>query len=511
MCAARRSTVGLDFGTSTTLVASTRGVIPIGNDTAFPWMPSLVGYADDGTVVAGEKAQILPDGQLAPSIKRSITEGRDFVRIDLPTGARDIRTDNLIVELLREAGRRGARRGRDIGVGSLVRLGCPAMWDGRQRRRLLGAAQRANLPVVLATMIDEPVAAGIAWLDQQDIDTDRPLRIVVFDMGGGTLDIAVLDVRGASHKDVSVLAALGIAEAGDALDEAIAADLDLELAKAGIDIDAIENPARARVWLSGEARRTKELLSVGDEHAIVLSQQAFGRAAEVWYTREQLNEAFMPQMEQAEDAVGLALKIARIAEHAESAAEIARMPMDQLAEGVDVVLLSGGMCRIPYVGQRMEWLFDSSTKVELAMDPPENAVVVGLAKAGEYGKINMYRPAFDVLLEWDRGREFRTLYEAFTPLVERTQIASGDVDLRYTRNGRDLSLPRNGRGRLRVVSYSGERLRATMGDRRLDGYPVALSNEKFEFSIYPDGRISMTDNAGVFEGRVEDWHRFDAE
>jgi len=511
VCAARRPTVGLDFGTSTTLVASTRGLIPIGNDTTFPWMPSLVGYADDGTVVAGENAQHLPDGQLARSIKRSITEGRDFVRIDVPTGAKDIRTDALITELLREAGRRGARRGRDIGVGSLVRLGCPAMWDGRQRRRLLGAAQRADLPVVLATMIDEPVAAGIAWLDRQRVHTGRPLRIVVFDMGGGTLDLAVLDVRGANHKDVSVLAALGIAEAGDDLDEAIAADLDIELAKAGIDIDAIENQPRARVWLRDAARTTKELLSSNDEEPIVLSPQVFGRAAEIWYTRGQLNEVFMPHMERAEDAVGLALMIARITESAKSAYEIARMPMDLLVQGVDVVLLSGGMCRIPYVRQRLEWLFESSTKVELAMDPPENAVVVGLARAGDYGTINMYRPAFDVLLEWNRGQEFRTVYEAFTPLVERSQIARGEDDLRYTRNGRDLSLPRNGKGKLRVVSYSGERLRATIGSRNLDGFPVALSDEKFGFSIYPDGRIRMTDGAGTFEGRVDDWHRLDAE
>ena len=511
MFAARRPSVGLDFGTSTTLVASTRGVVPIGNDTAFPWMPSLVGFADDGTVVAGEKALFVPDGQLVRSIKRLITEQREFVRVDLPTGVKDVRVDDLLVELLREAGRRGGRRGRDLGAGKLVRLGCPAMWDGRQRRRLLGAAQRADLPVVLATMVDEPVAAGIAWLAHQPEGTGRPQRILVFDMGGGTLDIAVLDVRGAHHRDVSVLAALGVPEAGDALDEAIAADLDVELIKVGIDIDALAKPRRARIWLRDAARATKELLSADEEHPIVLSPQVFGRTEEVWYTRERLSDAFQPQMERAEEAVGMALRIARITESAASAFDIARAPIDELVEGVDVVLLSGGMCRIPYVRQRLEWLFGSTTPVEPAMDAPENAVAVGLAKAGEYGKINMYRPAFDVLLEWERGREFRTVYEAFTPLVERAQIARGGGDVRYCRNGRELSLPRTGRGRLRVVSHSGERLRATLASRHLDGFPVALSDEKFEFSIYPDGRIRMIDGAGAFDGRVEDWHRLDAD
>jgi hypothetical protein len=253
------------------------------------------------------------------------------------------------------------------------------------------------------------------------------------------------------------------------------------------------------------------LLSGTDEHVIVVSPQVFGRSGEVWYTREQLNEVFQPQMERAEDAVALALRIARIAEFSESAYDIARVPVDELVRGVDVVLLSGGMCRIPYIRQRMQWLFEPSTTVTLACDPPENAVVVGLARAGEFGKVNMYRPAFDVLLEWEKGQEFRTLYEAFTPLVERGQIAGGDNDLRYVRTGRQLALPRAGKGRLRVVSHSGDRLRATLANRNLDGFPVALSDEKFEFSIYPDGRIRLTDGSGEFVGRVEDWHHVEAD
>jgi molecular chaperone DnaK (HSP70) len=469
-------------------------------------MPSLVGFDEDGSVVTGEKAESANYRRLVRSIKRCISEGREFVRLDLPTGTRDVRVDDLIVELLREAGRRGARHGQDIGAGSLVRLGCPAMWDGQQRRRLLGAAQRASLPVVLATLVDEPVAAGIAWLVQQPA-ADRPSRVLVFDMGGGTLDIALLDVRG--HKDVSVLAAYGVAEAGDAFDETIAADLDLELAKAGLDIDALAYPARARAWLIDEARTTKELLTVNDEHVVVTPPHIFGRTVEVWYSRDQLNEAFVPQMERAEVAVAMTLRIAQLAAANATAGDIARASMDDLVRGVDVVLLSGGMCRMPYVKQRLQWLFDDSTTVEPATAQPENAVAIGLAKAGDFGKISMFRPPFDILLEWDHGREFRTVYEAFTPLVERAQIAGGLGDLRYVRSGQTLALPRAARGRLRVVSHTGERLRASLGGRSLDGFSVSFG-DGFEFSIYPDGRIRMTDAAGTYDGHVEDWHHLDA-
>ena len=105
------------------------------------------------------------------------------------------------------------------------------------------------------------------------------------------------------------------------------------------------------------------------------------------------------------------------------------------------------------------------------------------------------------------GNEFRTLYEAFTPLVEAWQIVQGGSDLRFTRNGLDLSLPRKAKkGRLRVVSHSGRKVRASLGGDSLDGFPVALSEQRFEFSIYPNGRIRLTDGGGTHEGQVDDWY-----
>jgi molecular chaperone DnaK (HSP70) len=501
----QRPSVGFDFGTSTTLIASVNGVVPIGRSS--PWMPSLVGYGDDGVVAVGEDARFALTGQVVRSIKRSITEQREFVRVDMPTGIRDVRVDDLIVKLLQEAARLGVTKGQDMTSKGIVQLGCPAMWDGRQRRRLLGLAQRAGLPVTLASLIDEPVAAGIAWLaGRQAASADRqaesagPLRVLVFDMGGGTLDIAVLDVRGVNHHDVSVLAALGVAEAGDVLDEAIAEDLDYVLGAAGIDVEVI------RESLVDVAREVKIGLTTDEDFVVVLPPAVFG-PNETWYTRDQLNAVFSAQMDRAEQYVAAALRAARLTEMLSGTAyDIARTPIDTLVEGVDVVVLSGGMSQIPYVAQRMRELFPATTRVELASAPPENAVAVGLAKAGQYGRINMYRPAFDVLVEWDHGNEFRTIYDAFTPLVESWQIVRGGSDLRFTRNGLDLSLPREGKGRLRVVSHSGQRVRATIGGDSLDGFVVALSEQKFEFSIYPNGRIRMVDGSGTYDGHVADWY-----
>ncbi len=499
-----RSAVGLDFGTSTTLVASPNGVVPIG--AALPWMPSLVGYRDDGTIVVGDDAVDAPAEQLVRSIKRFITDQRDFVRVDMPAGIRDLRADDLMVEVLREAARRGAANGQDLTGKGSVRIGCPAMWDGRQRRRLVEVARRAGLPVTLANLVDEPVAAGIAWLSARQPDAVGPLRVVVFDMGGGTLDIAVLDVRGVNHHYVAVLAALGAAEAGDALDDAIAEDLDYALGAAGIDVASLPRSDLARESLRDAARKAKIGLTTELEDVVVLPPHLFGRN-ETWYTRDQLNAVFEPQMDRAEQYVAAALRAARLTElQSGTAYDVIRTPIDQLVEGVDVVVLSGGMSRIPYVAERMRALFPTTTTVELASASPEDAVAVGLGRAAQYGRVNMYRPAFDVLVEWDRRRESRTVYEAYTPLIEPRQIAGGGSDLRFVRTGLDLSLPHAGKGRVRVVSHSGERVRATIGGRSLDGFPVVFSEQKFEFSIYPHGRIRMTDGAGTYDGQVEDWY-----
>ena len=512
----RRTAVGFDFGTSTTLVARSDGVAPIGAES--PWMPSLVGYGDVAVVV-GEEALYLPEDQVVRSIKRAITEQRTFVRVDTPTGIQDVRADDLILAVLGEARRRASVQGLAMTDERALRLGCPAMWDGKQRRRLLDVARRAGLPATLAGLVDEPVAAGIAWLagsaasDAAARPSHRsadPIRVVVFDMGGGTLDIAVLDVRGVKHRDVSVLAAIGLAEAGDTLDQAIAEDLEYVLAAAGVDVDSLADPDRARGRLRDAAREAKIGLSTTEEHPLGLPRRVFG-STDIWYTRRQLEDVFAPQMDRAEMCVSAALRAARLTGLAAGTAhDLLRTPLDDLTAAVDVVVLSGGMCQIPYVAQRLRELFPPTTTVEIAATPPENAVVVGLARAGAFGRINMYRPAFDILLEWDGGKEFRVVYDAYTPLVESWQIAQGGSELCYFRTGLDLSLPRDGRGRLRVVSHTGQKVRATLGGKSIDGFPVALSEQKFEFAIHPNGRIRLTDGGGTHEGHIENWHTMEA-
>ncbi len=250
------SVIGVDFGTSTSLVAEKVGagrteVFPLGADTS--WVPSVAAY-DEGRFIVGEDADGIDDA--IRSVKRAITENRAVAR-----AGSELAADDVVVAILTEVLRRAGPR---LSTSDRLRLGCPAMWDGSQRLRLLDLAGRAGLRLSLADLVDEPVAAGFAWLTARRA-AGAPLtdgRVLVFDMGGGTLDVAALDVRDAHQ--VSVMAALGVAEAGDRLDESIAWDLESQLSAHGVDVSTLANPARARARLVYEARATKMALSTAE-------------------------------------------------------------------------------------------------------------------------------------------------------------------------------------------------------------------------------------------------------
>jgi molecular chaperone DnaK (HSP70) len=493
-----RSVIGVDFGTSTSLVAEKVGagrteVFALGTDTS--WVPSVAAF-DDGHFIVGEDADAFDDA--VRSVKRAITENRALARPDSTLAA-----DDVAVAILAEVLRRASSR---MSTSERVLLGCPAMWDGAQRLRLLGLAQRAGLDLSLADLIDEPVAAGFAWLTARRVAGSGLAngRVLVFDMGGGTLDVAALDVRD-SHA-VSVMAAMGVAEAGDRLDEAIAEDLEAELARQGVDVSTLDNPARARGRLRLAARTTKVALSTSETETVVLPRRQFG-VSSVTYHRKQLEELFAPQLDRAMQYVLAALRMARLPERlAGSTYDIMRLPAERLVGDICAVVLAGGMSRIPYVTQRLREFFPHCP-IEYATDAPDESVVIGLADSTAYERVNMFRPGFDIAVEWTGpdGPVRRPLYQAYTPLYQAWQVAQGGADLCYRRDGLDLGLPRGGHGRLRAWAPSGERVAAGLAGQPLDGFPVALSEQDFDFRIYCDGRIRMVDGNGPVEGHVQGW------
>jgi molecular chaperone DnaK (HSP70) len=475
----QRAAVGLDFGTATTLVAEAQAagpaaIVPLGRSTA--WLPSLA-RVDGRAIVVGEDAD---DDGATPirSVKRAITDRRSTVTGWGPDGtAVTVEADAVIAAILAEAARRAGVAGLALSdPGREVRLGCPVLWDGAQRRRLLDVAATAGLAVDL---VEEPVAAGLAWLTHRYLGLDeRPAgRLLVFDIGGGTL------------------------VAGDALDIEMARDIAAEMAARRVDVMLHPRPELAWALIERAAREAKTRLSYVDEHPVVLPP-ALGYPHAIRYGRARLEAALRGAMDGAETLTLSALRAARAARDGLTAAQLRAIGRADLADDVDFVLLAGGMSRIPYVGRRLAALFPRATVYSDAGVAADEAVAVGLAEAAGPVRVTMHRPGVDLVLEFGGGR--RPLYEAYTPLFEPWQIYSGYSDVTYERWLRPPEVPSVGQGRIRAFGLTGTEVGLTV-DGRTGPLPVRFGPDGVALRLGPDGTIEVGHADGVTTLFVDGW------
>jgi hypothetical protein len=323
-------------------------------------------------------------------------------------------------------------------------------------------------------------------------------------MGGGTLDIAVLDVVGGAKPDVTVLAAIGLAEAGDDLDRMLVREFEADLAGRGFDITTSPDSDDLRGELLLAARALKIALSAQPQYTVQLAPERFGGIQTIEFGRLQLEEAFDPQLSRAEQMVWAALRAARLTGEpgaADTGAvtpdELRRLSPMELANDIAYVVLAGGMSRIPLVASRLSDMFPKAELHERVGDfLADEVVVAGLADTAGYEKISLHRPAFDFVLEWDGGRERRTLYEAYTPLYDPVQVSRGNTFLGHGWHGRYPDVAREGEGVLRVLTPTGDRVQLNIDGELMDGIRIRFGSHAFAFKIYCGGQILISDGAG---------------
>lgn len=515
--------VAVDFGTSTMLVAvrisaeDPDPVIPIGETTR--WMPSLVGIDDQGSYVFGEDAERLPPDQVIRSIKTLLGRTEEAEDIALPPAfGSSPPIDDLIGRLIGVALDRAKRKAGPevrpfLEPPLRIHLGCPANWTSVPRLRLGEIARRAGFEVSPDEIIDEPIAAGVSWLVEH-FAAGKPVpegRTLVFDYGGGTLDVAVIEVErgtGADRPMISVLAAEGLPEAGDRLDDAIFNDLESEIESSRWI--GFRDPVEIEQLIKRAARQLKHALSDVDEHAVNVP----GLDGLVSYTRQQLEEAFRPQLDAAMKFVFSQIKSSVARQPKANYSRIRNASDERLADEVAHVLLVGGMSRIPLVSEELTTRF----KRELLLDPhdvePENAVVSGLTSRDVLAGLNIHRPPFKFVAQYltREGKKIgeQVLYEPYTPLYSPTETLFRIGDLNYCVS---LEVP-DGAHEVRVDC------------RTLSGRPVELTqrgtsmtlkvelphfrrlklpgSKKPKFQLYLDGRILLTGKKPVVV-RVQRW------
>ena len=262
----RRIAVGIDLGTTHSLVASVRNGIseclPDGDGRVI--LPSVVRYLDADRRQIGFDAlaaQVEDPRNTISSVKRLMGRGIDDIgnRAQLPyqlnekpgmvtlqTVAGEKSPVEISAEILATLRFRAEDTFNDDIYGAVITV--PAYFDDAQRQATKDAAQLAGLNVL--RLINEPTAAAIAY----GLDNGSEGVFAIYDLGGGTFDISILRLTQGVFEVVATGgdSALG----GDDYDRAL---VDWVLAKAGLAADTL-NPTDKAV-LSCTARACKEALS----------------------------------------------------------------------------------------------------------------------------------------------------------------------------------------------------------------------------------------------------------
>ncbi len=359
-----RLAVGIDLGTTNSLVASVRSGMAVTLEDAdgAALLPSVVRYLNDGTVVVGEQAKAAATADplnTISSVKRFMGRGiadicrgcsrlpYDFAdtdssvpRIATVAGAvSPIEVSAEILKVLRD-------RAEDALGGELagVVITVPAYFDDAQRQATKDAARLAGLHVF--RLLNEPTAAAVAY----GLDRGSEGVHVVYDLGGGTFDISILHLNKGVFEVIATAgnSALG----GDDFDAVVAEWIAQE---AGICDEADHGQMRR---LTREACRAKETLTTAEEVQIEIECKA-GKNWSGVLTRDQFNQLVDPLIQKTLAPCRRALRDAGLS-----------------VDDIEDVVMVGGSTRVPRVREQVAAFFGCQPLVDI---DPDQVVAIGAA------------------------------------------------------------------------------------------------------------------------------------
>ena len=348
--------IGIDLGTSNSAAAVMMGgkpsIIPAaeGASVGGKAFPSVVAFTKDGQLLVGEPARrqavTNPDNTVVAA-KRKMGTDHTF-----PIQGKPYKPQQISSFILQKI-----KKDAEAFTGDTVQkavITVPAYFDDNQRQATKDAGTIAGLDVV--RIINEPTAASLAFgLDK----TGEDLKILVFDFGGGTLDVTIMEMGGGVFEVMSTSGDthLGGTDMDRALVDYV---LDEFRKKEGIDLSA-DRTAMTRIREAAE-RAKIELSSVMETDVnlpFIAQDQSGPKNLELRLTRAKLEELIRPIVERCRPSLDKAVEDAKIT------------PSD-----IDKIVLVGGPTRIPLVKKFVAQVVGKEP--EAGVDPME-AVAMGAA------------------------------------------------------------------------------------------------------------------------------------
>lgn len=469
--------IGIDLGTTYSCVyhCSQGGQKLIRAADGADLTPSVVYFGEDGSVLVGAEAKSRlnddPDNVVV-GIKRQI--GTDF---PLQFGQRTLTPESISALILKRLAKDAADElGCRVPALKAV-ITVPAYFGVAEKEATHAAAQIAGLDCL--ELLAEPVAAGYAYGAHEDSATTS----LVFDLGGGTFDVAVIGIDRGKPR---IWAVDGETRLGGLdWDSRLVDSLWLQISAQGGDVDELASDEEFAGVLQGTAERVKRQLSqsVSAPTSIRHGRQKFNLSV----TREAFDQATRDLVLQCGQSVG------RVTEASRALG----------APGISRVLLVGGSTRMPMI---REYLADT-LNVPVEINDPDKAVARGAAvladQLGESATAQQLHrlPRITPVLPRAIGLYIHSSHEPWRPepYIRPALAANTPLPIVHQKVSVATILDSQERARIRLYEQGGAVVSERPEDNRLvfdgevSGIPLAPggSELKLLISVGIDGRISV--------------------